>query len=139
MSNSCNTSLPFHPLILVLQMHTRSINNTTACPKRDLHNMLSLKPMEIICYSLQALGVTTTTHNRDVILNSDIIVLAIKPSQVLTIMSEIQSMFSDFQSRAQPHISSPKSWRPLIVSVASSIPIADIEQKVQIILLPVLT
>ena len=80
--------------------------------------------------SLQALGVATTTHNRDVILNSDIIVLAIKPHQILGIMSEIQAMFSDFQSRAQPHVSSPKCWRPLIVSVASSLTIADIEQKV---------
>ena len=81
-------------------------------------------------FVLQALGVTTTTHNRDVILNSDVIVLATKPHQILGIMAEIQAMFSDFQSRAQPHTSSPKSWRPLIVSVASSITIADIEQKV---------
>ena len=73
---------------------------------------------------------TTTTHNRDVILNSDVIVLAAKPHQILGIMEEIQAMFSDFQSRAQPHISSPKSWRPLIVSVACSVTIADIEQKV---------
>ena len=78
----------------------------------------------------QALGVATTTHNRDVILNSDIIVLAAKPHQILGVMTEIQAMFSDFQSRAQPHISGPKCWRPLIVSVASSVTIADIEQKV---------
>ena len=71
----------------------------------------------------------TTTDNRDVILNSDVIILAVKPYQVLGIMSDIQSMFGDFQSRAQPH-SSPKSWRPLIVSVASSVTISDIEQKV---------
>ena len=80
--------------------------------------------------TLQALGVNTTTRNRDVILNSDVIVLATKPHQVLGIMTEIQAMFSDFQSQAQPHISNPKSWRPLIVSVASSVTIADIEEKV---------
>lgn len=73
---------------------------------------------------------TTTTHNRDVILNSDVIVLATKPYQILGIMTEIQAMFSDFQSRAQPHISSPKCWRPLIISVASSVTVADIDQKV---------
>jgi pyrroline-5-carboxylate reductase len=81
---------------------------------------------------MKALGVATTTHNRDVILNSDIIILAIKPHQILGIMSDIQAMFSDFQSRAQPHVSSPKCWRPLIVSVASSLTIADIEQKTEI-------
>jgi pyrroline-5-carboxylate reductase len=81
---------------------------------------------------MKALGVSTTTHNRDVILNSDVIVLATKPHQVLGIMTEIQAMFSDFQSRAQPHTSSPKSWRPLIVSVASSVSIADIEEKTEI-------
>ena len=72
----------------------------------------------------------TTTHNRDIILNSDVIILAVKPYQILAIMTDIQAMFSDFQSRAQPHVSTPKSWRPLIVSVASSVTIADIEQKV---------
>ena len=75
---------------------------------------------------------TTTAHNRDVILNSDVIVLATKPQQILDITTEIQASISDSQSQThlQPYTASAKNWRPLIVSVAASITISDLEEKV---------
>ena len=79
---------------------------------------------------LQELGVNTTTHNQDVIVSSDIIILAVKPHQILGVMADIQSMFSQFQSNPQFQESGPKSWRPVIVSIASSVTLSDIEQKV---------
>ena len=75
---------------------------------------------------------TTTTHNRDVILNSDVIVLATKPQQILDITTEIQALISDYQSQThlQPYTASAKNWRPLVVSVAASITTFDLEEKV---------
>ena len=70
---------------------------------------------------------TVTCHNRDVIFNSDIIIIAVKPHQVLDVMTEIQTVHTEVHSGSH---SAPKNLRPLIVSVATGITISDMEQKV---------
>lgn len=76
------------------------------------------------------MGVNVTINNQDVILNSDIIILAVKPYQVLDVMNEIHDTYTTVQQHAGKATSSPRSFRPLIVSVASSVTLADIEDKV---------
>jgi len=75
-----------------------------------------------------------TTVNRDVILNSDIIVIAVKPHQVSDIMSEIQLAYSEFHTAhtagSRHPITMPKNLGPVIVSVAAGVTLSDIEQKV---------
>ena len=68
-----------------------------------------------------------TCFNRDVILNSDIIVITVKPHQVMDIMAEIQTVHTEGHSVTH---ATPKNLRPLIVSVAAGITINDMEQKV---------
>ena len=74
-----------------------------------------------------------TTSNRDVVVNSDIVILTVKPYQVLQIMTEIQSIFVEVQSHTTSAHTAPKTLRPLIVSVASSVTVADIEKKVRVL------
>lgn len=78
------------------------------------------------------MGVNITSTNQDVILNSDIIVLAVKPHQILDVMKEIHDTYTAVQQQAgsRTPTTSPRSFRPLIVSVAASVPLADIEEKV---------
>ena len=67
------------------------------------------------------------------IVNSDIIVIAVKPHQVLPVVEDIQSVFKNFPSAPVPgktNATPPKSFRPLVVSVATAVTIQDIEQKV---------
>ena len=67
------------------------------------------------------------------IVNSDLIVIAVKPHQVLSAVEDIQSVFKNFPSSPVPGKSNttpPKSFRPLVVSVATAVTIQDIEQKV---------
>ena len=73
-----------------------------------------------------------TSTNQDVILNSDVIILAVKPHQILDIMKEIHDTYTAVQQYAgsKTTTTTPKSFRPLIVSVAASVPLADIEEKV---------
>ena len=74
-----------------------------------------------------------TTTNSDIIRNSDIIIVAVKPHQVLDIMADIQAVYSEVQSSGvagSQTITAPRNLRPLIVSVAAAITISDIEQKV---------
>ena len=71
-----------------------------------------------------------TTNNQDVILNSDIIILAVKPYQVMDVMKEIHDSYTSVQQYAGKATSSPRSFRPLIVSVAAAVTLADIEEKV---------
>lgn len=71
-----------------------------------------------------------TICNQDVILNSDIIILAVKPYQILDVMKEIHDTYTAVQQHAGKATSSPRSFRPLIVSVAASVTLADIEEKV---------
>lgn len=84
--------------------------------------------------SVQAFGVHVTSINRDVIVNSDVIIVAVKPYQVPDVMSEVQSVYTEIQSvyssSGQSTAAAPKNLRPLIVSVASAVTISDIEQKV---------
>ena len=73
----------------------------------------------------------TTVVNREVIRNSDIVIVAVKPYQVLDVMSEFQTLYSEVQSGpGSGVVNAPKNLRPLIVSVAASVTIRDIEQKV---------
>ena len=72
-----------------------------------------------------------TTNNQDVILNSDVIVLAVKPYQVLDVMKEIHDTYTTVQQLAgSKATATPRSFRPLIVSVAAAVSLADIEGKV---------
>lgn len=71
----------------------------------------------------------TTGDNRDVIVNSDIIILAVKPYQILDVMTEIHDIYAAAQS-AGNRGPAPRSLRPLIVSVAAVISLSEIEKKV---------
>lgn len=72
-----------------------------------------------------------TTSNQDVILNSDIIIIAVKPYQVLDVMKEIHDTYTAVQQQAgNKTTATPRSFRPLIVSVAAAVSLADIEEKV---------
>ena len=81
--------------------------------------------------SVQDMGMNVTSNNQDVILNSDIIILAVKPHQILDVMKEIHDTYTTVQQQAGSRTTTtPRSFRPLIVSVATSITLADIEEKV---------
>ena len=54
----------------------------------------------------------------------DIIFIAVKPYQALQVMQEIFDVFKNSQS------SSLKSLRPLIISMAASVPLTELEKKV---------
>lgn len=73
-----------------------------------------------------------TSNNQDVILNSDIIILAVKPHQIIDVMKEVHDTYVAVQQQAgsRANTATPRSFRPLIVSVASSVALADIEEKV---------
>ena len=69
-------------------------------------------------------------------MNSDVIVISVKPHQVMDILNELQKLYEQLSS-SQPIVGSnrtPKNMRPLIVSVATAITIKDIEEKVSLIL-----
>ena len=85
----------------------------------------------VFFFFLQDMGVNVTISNQDVILNSDIIILAVKPYQILDVMKEIHDTYTAVQQHAGKASSSPRSFRPLIVSVAASVTLADIEEKVR--------
>ncbi len=74
----------------------------------------------------QALGVNATTSNNMVMTSSDIIIIAVKPHYVLSVLSDLHDCYVSAQSSGNP----PKNLRPLIVSVAAAITISDIESKV---------
>ena len=69
-----------------------------------------------------------TTSNSEVMTTSDVIIIAVKPYLVLTVLSEIHDFYTSAQSSGTP----PKNLRPLIVSVAASVPLSDIESKVSL-------
>ena len=80
-----------------------------------------------------------TTNNEDVILNSDVIVLAVKPYQILDVMKEIHDTYTTVQQLAgSKATTTPRSFRPLIVSVAAAVSLADIEGKVSTLQLSLL-
>lgn len=69
-------------------------------------------------------------------MNCDIIVISVKPHQVMDILNELQKLYEEF-STSQPIVGSnrmPKNMRPLIVSVATAITLKDIEEKVSLII-----
>ena len=77
------------------------------------------------------MGVNVTSSNQEVILNSDIIILAVKPHQILDVMTEVHDTYKTVQQQAGSRTTTtPRSFRPLIVSIASSISLAGIEEKV---------
>ena len=77
------------------------------------------------------MGVNITSSNQEVILNSDIIILAVKPHQILDVMTEVHDTYTAVQQQAGSRTTTtPRSFRPLIVSIASSVSLADIEEKV---------
>lgn len=87
--------------------------------------------VDALAYHLQEMGVNVTSNNQDVILNSDIIMLAVKPYQILDVMREIHDSYTTVQQQAgNKSTITPRSFRPLIVSVAAAVTLADIEEKV---------
>lgn len=77
-----------------------------------------------------------TTVNRDIIFNSDIIIIAVKPQQVLDIMLQIQTVYCEFHTAHttgnHQSVVAPKTLRPVIVSVAAGVTLGDIERKVHL-------
>ncbi len=77
-----------------------------------------------------------TTDNQDIVRNCDVIIVSVKPYQVLAIMADIQATYGETQTVSGAGMSAaisstPKNLRPLIVSVAAAITLSDMEQKVQ--------
>ena len=69
-------------------------------------------------------------------MSSDVIVISVKPHQVMDVLNELQKLYEDL-STSQPIVGSkrmPKNMRPLIVSVATAITLKDIEEKVSLII-----
>ncbi len=77
-------------------------------------------------HSVKSLGVLVSATSYDVIGASDVIIIAVKPYQVLEVMDNLLKVLKT----AQVAGSTPKSLRPLIVSVASSVPLAELEKRV---------
>ena len=75
----------------------------------------------------QDLGVTVSTANYDVIGECDIIIIAVKPKQTLEVMDVLHKMLRTSQTFGN-HV--PKSLRPLIISVAACVPLAEMEKRV---------
>ena len=78
------------------------------------------------------LGVNVFTNNKDIIANSDVIIIAVKPYQVLGVLDEMKRIYMEF-SDSKSMIGSnplPKNMRPLVVSVAAAITIQQLEEKV---------
>lgn len=74
---------------------------------------------------MKAFGVNTTSSNRDIILTADVIIVAVKPHHVLDVLGQFEAVYTEL---SRSHVT-PKNLRPLIVSVASSVSISEIEQK----------
>ena len=64
--------------------------------------------------------------NQDVIGQYDIIIIAVKPYQVMEVMKDIHQTFRTVGGHT------PKSLRPLVVSVAASVPLQEIEKKASV-------
>ena len=80
---------------------------------------------------MQEMGINVTTTNQEVILNSDLIVLAVKPYQIIDVMKEIHDTYTTVQQQAgSKATATPRSFRPLVVSVAAAVTLAEIEDKV---------
>ncbi len=66
-------------------------------------------------------------------MNSDIIIIAVKPYQVLDVLEEVQEIYKELTA-VNPLTGTPstppKNLRPLIVSVAAGVAIAELEAKV---------
>lgn len=73
-----------------------------------------------------------TTNNKDIVLHSDVIVLAVKPHLILGILDELQKIYKELSDDRILTDSGPshKNLRPLVVSVATAITIKQIEEKV---------
>lgn len=83
---------------------------------------------------MQSLGVAVTTNNKDIVLSCDVIVLSVKPHQVLPVLDELRKIYKDIDEN-QLLVGGaplPRNLRPLIVSVATSITIKQIEEKTEI-------
>jgi len=77
---------------------------------------------------MQGLGVTVSATSYDVIGTCDVIVIAVKPHQVPEVLDNLHSTLK----AAQISGNAPKSLRPLIVSVASSVSLAELEKRVSL-------
>lgn len=69
-----------------------------------------------------------TTSNRDIILTADVIIVAVKPHHVLDVLAQFEAIYAEL---SKSHVT-PKNLRPVIVSVAASVSISEIERKVRV-------
>ena len=60
-------------------------------------------------------------------MTADVIVVAVKPQQVLDVLGQFEAMYAEM---SKSHVT-PRNLRPVIVSVASSVSISEIEKKVR--------
>ena len=68
--------------------------------------------------------------NYEVIRECDIIIIAVKPYQALEIMDMLHKMLRTSPQTVGSPASVPKSLRPLIISMAASVPLAEMEKRV---------
>jgi pyrroline-5-carboxylate reductase len=68
-----------------------------------------------------------TTSNRDIVLSSDLIVVAIRPQHVLEVLGQLETIYAELSKS----FVTPKNLRPVIVSVATSVSISQIEGMVR--------
>jgi pyrroline-5-carboxylate reductase len=80
------------------------------------------------------LGVTVFTNNKDIVLYSDVIVIAVKPHQVLSVLDELKEIFKGFTQNKSSIGTNvmPKNMRPLIVSVATAVTLKQLEEKTEV-------
>ena len=75
-------------------------------------------------------------------MNSDIIVIAVKPYQVMDVLDEIQETYKEVTA-VNPLTGTPsnppKNLRPLIVSVAAGVAIEELEAKVTLCMFYLIT
>ena len=93
--------------------------------------------MWLVCNKLhppQSLGVIVTTSNKDIVLSCDVIVISVKPHQVLSVLDELRRIYKDIDENQLLVGGSPlpRNLRPLVISVATSITIKQIEEKVSL-------
>jgi pyrroline-5-carboxylate reductase len=82
-----------------------------SCPKQDAH----------LLGEFSALGCKTSTDNRDIILSSDVLLMAVKPGVVPAIASEVVDVLSRHDVE-QP---------PFLISMAAGVKLSQLEEALQ--------
>jgi len=82
--------------------------------------MISDVSPERLDYLKKAYGVSTVTNNRDVFLNNDVVILAVKPQVIDAVLTPLAKLAAE---------SSGSAARKLIISIAAGVPIRKIENR----------